>query len=90
MGVKVKLSGLLRQAADWQEIIEINQYTPLACLKDLEAQFPDIRKWIYDKHGNMWERMQLFINGVMIKTDDLSRPLKDGDELFLLLHIGGG
>ena len=90
MGVRVKLSGLLRQAADWQEFVEINQYTPLACIQDLERQFPDIKKWIYDKNDKMWDRMQLFVNGEMIPSEELTHPLKDGDELFLLLHIGGG
>ncbi len=90
MSVRVRLSTLLRQAANWQETVEINQYTPLACLQDLETQFPDIRKWIYDKQGNMWGRLQLFVNGEMIRPEELTLPIKDDDELFILLNIGGG
>ena len=90
MGVILKLSSLLRQATDWQETFEVNQYTPLDCLHDLEGRFPDIRKWTHDKHGKMWDLLQFFLNGEMLNRDELTSPIEDGDELFILLNIGGG
>jgi len=90
MQVRVKLSTLLRQCTNWQEFVELNGNTPMACLQDLEAKYPDIRKWIYDKHGKMWDRLQFFVNGEMICPDELTHPIKEGDELFFLLNIGGG
>jgi molybdopterin converting factor small subunit len=90
MGVKVKLCSIMRQSANWQEIVEIDKYTPKECLKELEDEFPDIRRWIYDKHGNMLSRLQLYINGEIIYDDEMTRALKDDDELFVLLNIGGG
>ncbi len=90
MSVRVRLSTLLRQAADWQEIFEVKEQTPLECLHDLESQFPDIRKWIYDKHGNMWDRLQFFLNGEMLCLEELTCCMQDDDELFILLNIGGG
>jgi molybdopterin converting factor small subunit len=88
--VRVKLSNLLRQATNWQEIVEVDAETPEECLRIVEAQFPDVRQWIYDKHGKMWDRLQLFVNGKVIGRDELSMPMQDGDELHVLLNIGGG
>ena len=90
MTVRVKLSNLLRQATDWQEIVEVTAETPEACLHSLVTQFPDVRKWIYDRNGKMWDRIQFFVNGKRIDRDQLGKPIPDGDELHILLNIGGG
>ena len=90
MTVKVKLSNLLRQATDWQEIVEVTARTPEECLHIVVTQFPDVRKWIYDKNGKMWDRIQFFVNGKSIDRDQLPEPIQDGDELHILLNIGGG
>ena len=90
MRLKVRLSNLLRQATDWQEIVEVTAKTPEECLRAVVTQFPDVRKWIYDKKGKMWDRIQFFVNGKRIDRDQLGKPIQDGDELHILLNIGGG
>ena len=90
MPVRVKLSNLLRQATDWQEIVVVDAQTPEACLQAVVTQFPDVRKWVYDKNGKMWDRIQFFLNGQRIGRDQLDKPIRDGDELHVLLNIGGG
>lgn len=90
MTVKVRLSNLLRQATDWQEIVEVTAKSPEECLDAVVTQFPDVRKWIYDKNGKMWDRIQFFVNGKRIDCDHLGKPIRDGDELHILLNIGGG
>jgi molybdopterin converting factor small subunit len=90
MTVSVRLSNLLRQATNWQDVVNVDAKTPDECLRLLEAQFPGVRKWIYDKSGNMWDRIQLFVNGKRIPRDALTQPMKDGDEFHILLNIGGG
>jgi molybdopterin converting factor small subunit len=90
MRVKVRLSNLLRQATDWQEIVEVTAKTPEECLHALETRFPDVKKWIYDKNGKMWDRIQFFVNGERIHREQLGKPVQDGDELHILLNIGGG
>ena len=90
MPVKVKLSNLLRQATDWQETVEVTAGTPEECLHAIVTRFPDVKKWIYDKDGKMWDRIQFFLNGKRIGRDRLGRPIQDGEELHILLNIGGG
>ncbi len=90
MEVKVRLSSLLRQSAGWKESVTLEAETPLRCLQALIDHYPDMRRWIYDKDGNLWDRLQLFINDGMIHRHELSHPLSEGDELYILLNIGGG
>ena len=90
MSVNVKLSAVLRKATNWQETVEVAGDTPLECLRNLEAQFPSIRQWIYDKGGKILPQIQLFVNGERIYTDELTKQLKNGDELLVLLAIAGG
>ncbi len=90
MKVRVRLSSLLRQATNWQETFDVEAHTPEACLRSLEARFPDLRRWMYDQEGKMWDRLQIFLNGKRIGLDGLSTPMQEGDELYVLLNIGGG
>ena len=45
---------------------------------------------MYDQEGKMWDRLQIFLNGKRIGLDGLSTPMQEGDELYVLLNIGGG
>jgi molybdopterin converting factor small subunit len=62
----------------------------MECLQDLETQFPGIKQYIYDKHGDLRPQLQFFVNGQIIYANKLNALLKEGDELFILLAIGGG
>lgn len=90
MSVNVRLSAVLRKATNWQETVQVTGDTPLECLQSLEAQFPSIRQWIYDKDGKVLPQIQLFVNGQRVYADELTKPLKSGDELLILLAIAGG
>lgn len=90
MSVKVRVSSLLRKFTNWQELVEVTGYSPVECLHNLEAQFPSIRRWLHDKQGQLRPQVQFFVNGERIYADELTNPLNDGDELFILLAIGGG
>jgi len=90
MSVKVRVSSLLRKFTNGQELVEVPGNSPLECLHNLESQFPKIRKWLYDKQGELRPQVWFFINGERIYADELTRQLNDGDELFILLAVGGG
>ncbi|MCK4964066.1 MAG: hypothetical protein KAS54_03215 [Dehalococcoidia bacterium] len=90
MSVKVRISSLLRKYANGQELLEVTGYSPVECLHNLVVQFPDIRRWVYDKQGELRPQVWFFTNGERISADELTNRLKDGDELFILLALGGG
>jgi len=90
MGVRVRVSSMLRQFTDGQEVVEVTGRSPIECVRDLRNRFPGVRRWLYDKQGQLRPQVRFFANGQMIGTDELTKPLDDGDELFVLLAIGGG
>jgi len=90
MAVRVKISFHLRRFTDGQEFVQVIGHTPLECLHDVESQFPGMKRYIYDKHGDLRPQLQFFVNGQIIFADKLNDPLENGDELFILLAIGGG
>jgi molybdopterin converting factor small subunit len=90
MAVKVKVSSLLQKFTNWQECVEVEGNTPLECLHALEKQFPSIKRLLYDKQGKLRPQFWFFVNRQKISSDELNNPLKDGDELMILLAISGG
>ena len=90
MAVKMKVSSMLRKYTNWQECVEVTGNNPLECLHDLEAQFPAIRRLLYDKQGELRPQFWFFVNRQKIQHDELNHPLKDGDEILILLAISGG
>jgi molybdopterin converting factor small subunit len=90
MSVKVKLPLFLSKFANGQEIVEIVGYNPIECAHNLVVRFPNLRRWLYDKQGELRPQIWFFVNGERIPADELSNPLKDDDELFILLALGGG
>jgi molybdopterin converting factor small subunit len=90
MTVRVRLSNLLRQATNWQEVVEVDAQTPEECVDAIVTRFPEVKKWIYDKNGEMWDRIQFFVNGEIVRRSELSNPMQEDDELHILLNIGGG
>ncbi len=90
MSSTVKLAPLLRKSAGGQETVEVNASSPLESLADLERQFPSVRRWLYDKQGDLRPEVIFFVNGERVFPEELSRPLGDGDEVYLMLAIAGG
>jgi molybdopterin converting factor small subunit len=93
MTVKVKLSGLLRQFSQLQgepEVFEVTGANPLECLRVMVERYSSMRKWVYDKDGKLLGLMQFFVNGERLLVSEYSKPLKDGDELYIFFATGGG
>ena len=90
MSVRVNVSSLLLKHTTGRKIVEVDCGNPLECLGGLVSEFPKLKKWLYDKDGELRPQIWLFVNGERIFTDDLTRRLNDNDELSILLAISGG
>ena len=88
MTIKIKLGQILRQFTKNQDTVEVNGSTVGECLDDLVRQFPDIKKWLFDRNGILLAL--ILIDEETVYQKDLNRPVADGDELHLILIVGGG
>ncbi len=90
MSVKVRIPPLLRKYANRQELLDATGHSPIECVHNLVLQFPKMRRWLYDKQGELRPQVLFFVNGQRIHANELTNPLNDGDEVFIFLAIGGG
>lgn len=71
-----------------QSEVEARGTTLAEVLADLERQFPGIRFRIIDEQERMRPHMRFFVNRESVF--DLSRPLRDGDEVAIVQALSGG
>jgi molybdopterin converting factor small subunit len=90
MDVTIKIAALFRKFTNGQEFVKVAGNSPIECLHELEARFPKIRRWLYDKQGKLRPQIWFFVNGQKISADEMTKPLNNGDELFFVLAISGG
>ncbi len=90
MGIKIKIHPILHQYTNNQEIAEVNGNTVGECLNDLIKQFPRVEKGLFDKNGKLLSYVDVYVNKESAYPEELNKPVKDGDELYIVIIIGGG
>ena len=90
MSVKVKIPLFLNKYANGQELLEVEGYSLIECAHNLVIQMPELKRWLYDKQGELRPQVWFFVNDERIYDYEFTKSLKDGDELFFLLAGGGG
>ena len=90
MSVKITIPSYLQPFADNKAVVEVDQNIVGQCLDDLVKQFPDIEKMLFTRNCDLHPYVGIYINGQDAYPEELTRPVKDDDELFILYIIGGG
>ena len=90
MGIKINLYPFFHQYANGQQVVEVNGSTVGQCLDQIVTQFPEIKQELFDKDDKLYSYLDIYINGQSAYPEELGKPVKDGDELHILMVIGGG
>ena len=90
MTVRINILPYLRHFTNSQEIVEVSGNTVEQCLGDLIRQFPSIETMLFDGNGKLLDYVDIYVNGESAYPEELTRSVKDGDELHIVLIIGGG
>jgi molybdopterin synthase sulfur carrier subunit len=90
MGLKVNIHRSLRHLTNGQAKVEVTGSTVGQCLDDLVQQFPGINPKLFDKKGRLLNYVDIYVNQESSYPEELSKPVKEGDELSITLIIGGG
>ncbi|MFC2016454.1 MoaD/ThiS family protein [Chloroflexota bacterium] len=88
MSIKVQISPLFSQATNNQRIAEVNGNTVAEGLTHLVKQFPKFK--LFDNDGKLLSYLGVSVNGELANPDELDKPIKDGDELSVVLMFDGG
>ena len=90
MSIKVNIHPVLRHYTNDQEAVEVNGANVGECLKDLIRQFPGIERGLFNKQGRLFNYVDIYVNLQSAFPEELTKPVKDGDEIQLVMMIAGG
>ncbi len=90
MSVTKNIHPVLHSFTGGQDIVPVEGSTVGQCLEQLVARFPAIKERLFDRDGKLLSHVDLYLNGESAYPEELARPVKDGDELHIVLMISGG
>jgi len=90
MSIKVRLHPILQKLAGGQEVVEVTGYTTGECLENLESRFPVIKQMIRDKRGQLRRYCEILVNSESTYPKELTTPVKDGDQIDIVVFFAGG
>jgi molybdopterin converting factor small subunit len=90
MSVRINIPSYLQPFTDGHDVVEVTGKTTGECLQSLSKQFNDIGNKIFNEGGELIDYVSVFLNGQFVNTDELTRPVSDGDELHVFYILGGG
>jgi len=90
VAITVKIPQFLEHLTDKTKTVEVNGSTIGKCLKDLVKQFPQLEKELFDDKGEVFYYMDIYVNDESTYPETLVRPVKEGDEISIVLMLSGG
>jgi molybdopterin converting factor small subunit len=90
MSIKIDIPSYLRPFTNNRGVAEVGGSTVGECLNHLVKQFPDLEKMLFAENGELGRSVGIYVNGEDAYPQELARPVKDGDELYLLYVLAGG
>ncbi len=90
MSVKVHLHATHRQFTNGQEVVGAEGNTVGECLNHLVKQFPGMEKALFAKKDKLLNMVEVYLNHASAYPNELLKPVKDGDEIHLVIMLAGG
>ena len=90
MSVNITIPGFLKRATNGIKTVEVHGNTVGDCLKKLVELFPLIGNELLDKQGELFPHVDIHVNEHSTHTEGSAKPVKDGDEVYILFILGGG
>ena len=90
MPVKLNLHPWLSEAGGGHNAVTVVGGTVGECLDELNIHFPGIKEQILNKQGDVKSYVLILLSGQNTYPDELSTPVKDGDEISIVFAVDGG
>ena len=90
MAVKVYIHITHRQFTNGLETVAVEGNTVGECLNQLIKQFPGMEKALFAKKDKLLNTVEVYLNHVSAYPNELAKPVKNGDEIHLLVMLAGG
>ena len=90
MPVKVHIHITHRQYTNGLDVVPAEGTTVGECLNHLIRQYPGMEKALFAKKDKLLNVVEVFVNHATAYPNELAKPVKDGDEITLLVMLAGG
>jgi molybdopterin converting factor small subunit len=90
MPVNVHIHKTHRQFTNGLEVVAVEGRTVGECLNQLIKQFPGMEKALFAKKDKLLNVVEVFVNHTSAYPNELVKPVKDGDEIHLVVMLAGG
>jgi molybdopterin synthase sulfur carrier subunit len=90
MGVHVYIPSFLQLYTDKAGQDYIRGDTVRECLTALVESFPRLRPQVFDTDDRLRPNLIIYLNDSRVRPHEISRPVKEGDKLFIVHVIAGG
>jgi len=91
LGIKINIHPVLFGATNDQEVVEVDGRTVEECLRNLAAKFPGLGRKLFDRDGRkLLGIFDIWVNGESAYPEELSKDVKEGDEIHITTVIGDG
>jgi molybdopterin converting factor small subunit len=90
VSVKINIHPFLSQYTNNQDVVEVNGSTVGQCLEELVSRFPELRPWLFEKNGKLNRLVEIYVNMKSSYPEELAKPVRDGDQLHIIIIISGG
>jgi len=90
MSVKVHLHTTHLQFTNGLKVVSLEGSTVGECLNHLVEQFPGMGKALFAKKDQLLKTVEIYLNHASAYPNELLRPVKDGDEIHLIVMLAGG
>jgi molybdopterin converting factor small subunit len=90
MTVTVILSGTLQRFAGYRREHDCAATTPRDALRQVSERYPQLTTILWTNDGALRTAHRLFRNTEQLHSEDLDRPLAEGDRLEVITAIAGG
>ncbi len=90
MAVQVHIHATHRQFTNGLEVVEVEGKTVGECLGQLVKQFPGMEKALFTRKDKLLNIVEVYLNHASAYPNELLKPVKEGDEIHLVLMLAGG
>jgi len=90
MAVKVHIHATHRQFTNGLDVVAVEGKTIGECLSHLIRQFPGMEKALFVKKDKLLNIVEVYLNHASAYPNELLKPVKEGDEIHLVLMLAGG
>lgn len=90
MAIRVHIHRSQRQFTNGMDVVEAQGNTVGDCLKELVRKFPGMGENLFTKTGKLNPIVEIYVNAESAYPDELTKPVKEGDDIHITMMLAGG